>query len=225
MSDLAAATQSDIVPLAFSLFASNTADSDTITLPGSLQDGDVGIFFDSAVGGAAVDGTFATNPAGWVALLDQYFNGGGGGGANQHNRVFAKVLTAAESGATITGSNYAATGGVRRKIVAVFRGNRPVKNGAIGGVQYQASAGTPTDITLEKTAAGPGTKIALAGFRSNGTVSRTTTPGSSGNISPAATLVLDYFFFPRNSVQDILLQMTDAGASNAQWGAYLTLYW
>lgn len=122
--------------------STNTSSTTSITLPATIQDGDIGILFNGA-DNASTTAPSAVNPSGWTNVINSSQT------TTNALRITAyyKVLTAAEASTTIT----VMTGG--NKSNAHFLLYRPSKSFSIAtaSINQQATASVPTNQTLTMT--------------------------------------------------------------------------
>lgn len=155
-------------------------DTSSVVLPAGLQDGDVGILFDTCTQTTSVASAI---PSGWTSLYDAEVQIGTG--ASRHRSCFSyKVLNAALSGTVVTGIP-ASAGSVGKVLVVLRPSFLP------GGVTFSSgnSASTvPPTLPSQQTVANGGGRLNLqfGYWRSSNTV-----PISGNALTPVASNSFD----------------------------------
>jgi len=193
-----------------SFFNSSTSTSATITLPSSIQYGDLIVIFDRA----SVFGTVTkVVPTGFTEVGD--YNG-----SSFRFVVSAKIADGSEGGTSVTGMNETTD----RKIALVFRGNAPISSfNDNTSWQAERTDGNPAAQTVAVNGqAAP--LIALAGYCNSST--RTFSPTSDGEVSLVSggeNLYAQYLSYNTAPGADATVNGNDGGTGNFLGSLYLLL--
>lgn len=201
------------IPRTLELFGYNVAGADTVNLPAGLQDGDIGVFSHRVEGAAGFSA-----PAGWTAWMS-------GQVATWRMSVLWKRLTAAESGAAVTG----ASGNFGLCYAAVWRTFPRCNTVTPGAVNQQYTTGDPT---LQTVSVADLRQVVLvigqalntdAAFSTSGTL-QTAMTARGGYFQNSA--YERYYWVPNQRVADyadFTWDMTDGGAVNMLCSSHLIL--
>ena len=202
------------IDLAYLVHAVST--TSTATIP-ACQDGDLGVFLAWGTGGGSTTPAAIATPSGWTSVGGVVW----GSGDRHRLQVFAKLLTNADGGATLTGI----TGGqASRNTVYVFRGAIPLSSLGFGDFEGVVTSGDPPAVTIACTSASRKAVLAMA-LRAQRT-NETWTPITFSPAETGAHDLLDegriqvlWLAFPDDAPADVSADTGDSGTGNtfATW--------
>lgn len=196
-------------PYALSFVASETSTASTITIPASAQEGDVAILYDVANSGSTPT---SVTPTGWTSIRSD-------AGSISRQNSSAKVLVAADAGASITGmsgTNW------ENKTLIVVRPNVPARSFVAAGANGETTSGTPANQTVTASA-GSAPLIVVAGYTISGSFGTLTfSPTQDATVSNGSFQRLRYKIY-NSAPADVTVGMSDAGLNWMQ-SFYLQVY-
>lgn len=199
-------------PTSFSLFASATSVSSTITWPASVVAGDVAVLVDRAQSNTTAPTTVV--PSGFSSVSDETLTAGGKG---YRQIVSRKVLVGGESG-SITGMN---GGDSNDKVLLVFRGDTAVTTMTVNSLNAQMTDSNPSAQTCTASG-GVAPLIVIGAYGASGSIAtRTMTPAKTGEVNSSNNLYLAYKLY-NSSPANVSIDMGDDGNANCLQSFYLT---
>lgn len=208
--------------MAMSLHASVTVDAETITIPNTVNNGDIAVLWDAAA--AAFDLTaYIRNISGWTKEISVN-NDGGTAGAGRYllNQVYFKILSTSDRNVVVTGTNADPSTGVRRKILAIFRPTAPAASYRFRGYAGVNSSGDPAAQSILASGGEPD-HVAFGLYRSGSTVStRSMSPSATAEIANGTTTYMKYLI--ATSAGDVSIDTGDNGVNNYLAGFWLEAY-
>lgn len=202
------------------LHASVAVDSPQITIPASVLPGDVGVLCDAA--SDVYNGMFdppltiptAVLPSGWTQISNQSISDGSL--AAIRSLLSYRILQSSDAGATLTGMDTTAYGGASRKVLLVFRPDRPAGVVSIGSLASEGTAGNPASQTV--TASGGAAPLAvIAVYRSSGASlsSQSFSPAQDAEITQGTTMAVRYKLY-NASPADVTVDLPDLAVQTLQ---------
>lgn len=190
-----------------SFHASAVSNAATVTVPATVQAGDVGILVDFIENGAT-----GVTPTGWTQLADAADS------TFQRIRVSRKILTGADAGATVTGMSASNN----NKVLLVFRGTAAIASVAAGSWNAQATGGDPTSQSVTASGGTPPLVVIGAAAINGGTAAfSTASPAFDATVATAnADLLVGYKIY-NSAPSDHTIDMNDLGTRNALASGYL----
>ena len=206
-----------------SFVTSATIDAASIGIPATAQTGDFCVFYDAPAkltSGVPIASVTPTGVTGWTAL--SLYNSV----PRNDIAIFAwgKILQSGDAGASVTGTNTAATTGYRRKTVLVFRRSTGffTSFSAALSVNNEGTSGNPAAQTVTS---GSGISPLLVLSTARGTqaiVSYTFTPTQDGSISNGTTVVSRYKIY-NSSPSNVTVDCGDVGDSTMLQSFYVQM--
>lgn len=181
----------------------------------ACQNGDVGVFIAFCNNGNSGSPAAAiSTPTGWTPVGSAVH----GTGDRHHIQVFAKILTTAESGTTLTGASGASS---QNNSVITLRGDYPIISMAPGDFEGVVTADDPAGVTISCSAA---TRKGVAAFgfhasRSGDIRTIVFNPTYDTLITSDTRVSVVWKVFADRAAVDIAADTNDAGAGNtfATW--------
>lgn len=192
---------------------SATSTTDQITVPASVQEGDLIMLMDSALDDSD-PGTVV--PSGFTSIVNTYFDGGLG--ARLRQIISYKIAVDADASSTLTGMNAAQD----RKMLYVFRGNAKITAVNTSTPTAEGTSGNPSTQSILAALLGAAPPVIIVGcYGSNGDVDpRTFSTTKDGEINATSTAYLAYKIY-NSSPSNVNVDMDDEGGANVLQGFYL----
>lgn len=178
--------------ITISLFSFTTGDDVTsITIPGGIQNGDIGVLHDAYANTS--ESTLVT-PTNWTSLSSIQTQLGTGS-SRFGQSISYRILTAALAGTSVTGINSGA--GTVSKVMYIFRPASTVSLVSISSPDIKTSA--PPTLPTASTISGG--QVHIAGWRSSAgsTITRSLTPTDNQSISVNSSAVYSTAVMPPGS--------------------------
>lgn len=190
--------------------ADATSTAETITVPASVQAGDLIVLKDSAVAGVSAPSTVV--PSGFTSIVNTSVDTT----ISIRQIVSYKIADGTEGSSSLTGMN---GGSFNNKELIVFRGDVPITTVTPSTPNEEATTGDPAS---QNAAASGGTAplIVLAGYGSNGSVTtRSFSPAEDAEITAGLKSYTKYKIY-NSGPSDTTVDMGDYG-TNALQSFYL----
>lgn len=199
-----------------SFIASANSNTANITLPGTIEPGDLLLLFQAATTNTTLP--TAVTPSGWTNLVNQ-----SGITGTDADRVMVdyRISDGSEDGSSITGMD----GGISdRKIVLQFRGDQLIRDVTLQDLAAQFTSGNPAAQTVN--ASGGIVPLIVFGnwYSANAIDPRTFSPAADGEIQVTGSNIffVKYKIY-NSSPADHTVDMDDEGSVNDLFSFYLQL--
>lgn len=189
--------------------SSTSVGSDTITLPASVQAGDLIVLFDRSKGFSVPTKVV---PTGFTEVRSD-------SGTNVRATYSYKIAVGGDASAVVTGQ----ASSNQDKVALVFSASRPLTSAVVGFSGGQATDGDPTAINI--TASGGAAPLVVFGAWANSAAAvspRTSSPAMDAEVTPATDFYTGYKIY-NSSPADVSVDMDDEGAANSLAGFYISV--
>jgi hypothetical protein len=202
---------------------SSTSTTNTITAPSGIQAGDLIIMVDSGGGGVETNPPADVTPSGFTRIGTSLTFDGGTFGPSVRQNLWYKIANGTEGGVSLTGLNAVVAD---NKVIAVFRGNKPISSVILSTPTGQATGGNPTAQNIDAASgAAPLVAIAAYGAPDDTIPTRTFTVGGvaakDGEVNSSGGCYLAWKIY-NTAPANIVIDMDDTGDLNALQGVYIS---
>lgn len=201
------------------LHASVAVDNPQITIPATALPGDVGVLCDAASDVAEIFGPpptipTAVLPSGWTQISDQSVSDGST--VAIRSLLSYRILQASDAGATLTGMDTTAYGGASRKVLLVFRPDRPATGVSIGSLASEGATGDPVSQTVTSSGGTPPLAV-IAVYRASGAAlsSISFSPTQDGEVTQGTPMSVRYKLY-NASPADVTVDLPDLAVQTLQ---------